>query len=223
LPPAKAGGNSSRLFNVNVIAFKIMTEETRRRNREQQLKSIEKVIKSRPDLRIGEISSGLTERIKIAFSDVQYPKNEYISGSQEHNEVCWEHRECNDFFEGKRWEDCLEEDSYRTLCGGQAYFNPQAWHYYLPAYLIQCLIHNKFSAIALGGFLDGHYSAVSEWIDKRIELLTSAQCLLIVEYLELSLEFWKGVSEGYEDDLKPLNYWRENYQKALLKEQNLNK
>jgi hypothetical protein len=64
------------------------------------------------------------EKVKRAFADVQSPNLEYFAGSPEHNQKCDECREANDFFVGKKWEDCLDdEEAFRQLVTGKVFFS----------------------------------------------------------------------------------------------------
>lgn len=125
----------------------------------------------------------------------------------------------------KNWKECLEDKDYGTLCAGQSFFKPLAWHYYLPAYLIQRVQRGKFSSSDFcppseSDFEDEDYiKHWNDWVQKRIDLLTSSQCRIIVDYLEITLKVWAGIEKGYEDKLAPLIFWKENYQKASTKEQ----
>lgn len=178
--------------------------------KEKYLKQLENVTKRK--------SYGLIKEIKQVFSTGKYPENEFISGSAEINQDSWEFRECHEYFVGKKWEDCLDEKSYRKLIGGQSYFNTKAWHYYLPAYLIQSIKNKKFSFLHFKEFTDEDLPEVIAWHKEKIQLLSSKQCKVVIQYLEITLEVWKDIEKGYEDDLETLKFWQKNYQNALLKE-----
>lgn len=161
-------------------------------------------------------------KVKNAFSKNEYPDDENIISSPEHRAICDECSRYYDFFVGKTWEDCLNDESYRELGGAQSFFTTLGWQYYLPAYLIGLIKRNLFYA---GNFEEytGDYAELIEWQKDKISLLTSEQCEVIVDYLEITLKVWEGISKGDEDDLSPLNFWKENYQKALAKEQSVDK
>ena len=164
------------------------------------------------------------KKVKKAFADVPYPNLEFFAGSFEHNQKCDECREINDFFIGKKWEDCLEDDeASRNLGEGWFFFHTSAWHYYLPAYLIKLIKQGRFFSDKFEQQLDEDVPMLIEWQKEKISLLSSKQCEVIVDYLEITLKVWDGIEKGYRDDVNPLNFWKENYQKALAKEQNLNK
>lgn len=160
----------------------------------------------------------LIEKIKSAFSANKYPGDENLVATSEHRAECEECREIYEAIVGKTWQDCLDEKYYGKLCAGDSFFKPFAWHYYLPAYLIQSTERGKFSAFNFRPpdeteFEDEEFVKFwKDWEQKRIDLLSAAQCQVIVDYLELTLEVWKGLENGFEDDTKPLNFWKENCQ-----------
>jgi hypothetical protein len=172
------------------------------------------------------------DETKNAFANNKYPGDENLISFPEHLAQCEECREYYEFFVGKTWQDCLIIDSYKKLSGGQSFFKPLAWHYYLPAYLIQCIYHRNFSSFH---FIKPDYSedfedsgeAVEFWNrfkQPRIDALTSKQCRIIIDYLEITVKTEELVDEfNLKYTQKALIYWKENYQKALDKEQNLNK
>lgn len=162
------------------------------------------------------------EKVKKAFADVPYPNLEYFAGSPEHNQKCDECREANDFFVGKKWEDCLDdEEAFRQLGNGEPFFETSVWHYFLPAYLIKLIKQARFSIHTFEPILDDDLPEVVKWQKEKRDLLTAEQCKVIVEYLEITLKVWEGIEKGYQDDTKPLNFWKSHYLKTLAKEQNL--
>ncbi len=156
----------------------------------------------------------LIEDIKKAFSGNKYPGDENIVGCR-----CEECNEYYEFFVGRTWEECFAEESYGKVCGGQSFFKPLAWHYYLPAYLIQCIKHRWFrSSFEFKEFVDEDIPELIKRQKEEIILLTAKQCKVIVDYLETALLAWQGIEKGFEDNEKPLIFWKQNYQKALAKE-----
>lgn len=167
-----------------------------------------------------------------AFANNKYPGNENLISSPQHLAECEECRGYYEFFVGKTWQDCLITDSYKKLNGGQSFFKPLAWHYYLPAYLIQCIYQKSFSSF---NFEKPDYSKDFEdpneanefwnrFEQPRIDALTSKQCRIIIDYLEITAKTQESVDEYFlENTQKALIYWKENYHKAIAKEQNSNK
>jgi hypothetical protein len=163
------------------------------------------------------------EKVKNVFADVPYPTEEFFAGSLEHNQECYECHEVNDFFIGKKWEECLGDDYSRKLGGGQSLFKASVWHYFLPAYFIQLLKHNRFYVDYM--FIDKTQDSPEsvEYQNERIGLLTSKQCEVVIDYSEMTLKVWEKIDEYRESDAKKaLSFLKENYQKALLREQNFN-
>lgn len=120
----------------------------------------------------------LIEKIKKTFSGNKYPGDENLIASPEHLAECEECRGYYDYFVGKSWTKCLEQKSYGKLCGGQSFFKPLAWHYYFPAYLINCVQLGKFYSFDFrppdkSKFEDEDYVEFwNEWEQKRIDLLS---------------------------------------------------
>lgn len=166
-------------------------------------------------------SETLIARIKDAFAEVSYPSDENLVSTPEHRAECDECEDIYNFFVGKSWEEALRKDSDGWLNYGQSFFEPLAWRYYLPAFLIQEINEDSFSSFYFAPNDDPKLENLEE---NRIKLLTSWQCSVIVDFLEISNELSEGIHRWVEDDnLVALSYWKENYRKALAKEQNLNK
>ena len=164
------------------------------------------------------------EKVEKAFADVPYPNLEYFAGSPEHNQTCDECREANDFFVGKKWENCLDdEESFRQLGNGFPFFKPSVWHYFLPAYLIKLVKQARFSGSEFQPFYNKKTLELEEWDKEQIDLLSPEQCKVIVDYLEIALKVWEGIERPYQDDAATLGFWKENYRKALAKEQKTKK
>lgn len=161
----------------------------------------------------------LIERIKSAFAEVFYPGDENLIGTPEHRAECDECGDIYNFFVGKSWQEALRQDSNGWLGYGQSFFEPLAWQYYLPALLLREINEDSFSA---SYFAPNDDPQLDDFEDNRINLLTSRQCGVVVEFLEISNELSEGIHSWIEDDnLTALAYWQENYQKALTREQNL--
>jgi hypothetical protein len=57
---------------------------------------------------------------------------------------------------------------------------------------------------------------------EKINLPTAEQCRVMVDYLEITLKVPEGIEKAYQDDETTLNFWKENYRRALAKERTLN-
>ncbi len=189
-----------------------MTEEEKLGLKKVYLERLENIAKT--------LSAPLIENIKEAFANLPYPNDENLISTSEHRAKCAECRGLYNFFVGKTWQETLDAESYGWLSHAQSFFLPLAWQYYLPAYLIQIINDKSFPTLY---FRRDEDPELVEFEENRIKLLTSWQCDVIIEYLEIADELGQGliIYEEYEIS-KTLNYWKENYRKALAKEQNLN-
>ena len=186
-----------------------MTEAEKRKLKEIYLQRLGSITKAR--------SNPLIENIKEAFADVPYPGNENLISTAEHRAMCDECQGLYNFFVGKTWQETLDKKSDGWLDHGQSFFLPLAWQYYLPAYLIQRISEKHFPSLY---FQPNEDPELIEFEENRIQLLTSWQCDVIVDYLEIADELGQGLIT-YEEYkiLETLNYWKENYRNALAKEQ----
>ena len=186
-----------------------MTEDDQRKLKQIYLRRLKKITKAR--------SKFLVENINNAFANVPYPKDENLISSPEHRAECEECQGLYDFFVGKTWEKTLGEKSFGWLSHAQSFFLPPAWQYYLQAYLIQLINQKDFSASLY--FQPNDDPELNDFEESRVKLLTSWQCDVIIEHLEIADELWRGI-DNYEEEKnqRALIFWKENYRKALAKE-----
>lgn len=164
------------------------------------------------------------EKVKKAFADVPYPDLEFFAGSAEHNPKCDECREANDYFKGRKLENCLDNDeASRRLGNGFVFFHDSVWHYFLPAYLIKLVNQGRFATQEFRPLMQDESPELKKGEMEQINLLSAKQCAVIVNYLEITLKVWEGIENNYQDDPEPLIFWKENYEKALAREENFNK
>ncbi|MCY7345616.1 MAG: hypothetical protein LH614_05280 [Pyrinomonadaceae bacterium] len=189
-----------------------MTEDEQQKLKAVYLQRLENINRTR--------SKPLIKNIKEAFLNVPYPGDENLVSTPEHRAECEECEGIYSYFVGKTWEKTLDKKSYDWLGHGQSFFLPLAWQYYLAAYLIQRVSKELFPTLY---FLPNEDPELIEFEENRINLLTSRQCDVIIKYLKIADELGQGlvIYEEYEIS-KTLSYWKENYRKALAKEQNLN-
>jgi hypothetical protein len=186
-----------------------MTEEEQRKLKQIYLRRLKKITKARSD--------GLIGNIKEAFANVLYPGNENLISTPEHRASCGECQKLYDYFVGKTWEETLDEKSFGWLSHAKSFFLPLAWKYYLPAFLIQLINQQQF--FAEHHFLPTENPELLIWREERVDILTSWQCDVIIEYLEIADELWREIDDYKEEhNQKALNFWKENYRKALAKE-----
>lgn len=188
-----------------------MTKEERIILKQIHLQRLEEITKTH--------SKPLIENIEKAFANVSYPGDENLISTPEHRAMCDECEGIYNFFVGKTWQETLDEKSDSWLDLGQSFFLPLAWQYYLPAHLIHNINDELFSSFY---FRPEEDPELFEFESNRIELLNSRQCDVIIEYLEIADELGKIDMFYEEENLKALNYWKENYRNALAKEQNTN-
>ena len=85
-------------------------------------------------------SAGLREEISGAFQNAHYPGDDRIVSHE-----CWECTEVTNAFKGTRWQDWIDRPP-EDLCmrgGGIFLLSPEAFRYFLPAYLIVSLKDEK--------------------------------------------------------------------------------
>jgi hypothetical protein len=76
----------------------------------------------------------LKHRIERAFGEMAYPGDDNITIS---NCDCEECNDTREFFQGKHWSELAGADqNLMGLWGGLSILSPDAWRFYLPAYLI---------------------------------------------------------------------------------------
>jgi hypothetical protein len=131
-------------------------------------------------------SAKLVAAVKAAFADLGAPPADGIS------EVPWNDEGTTEFFTGKPWQghtpEALNQHSFALLA-----FTPEAFHYYLPAFLIASLEAPDEAPV------DSVISAISPPKDnpkrpsfwRRWSLFSPTQRRVIVE----CLKYWSG--EGY--------------------------
>lgn len=156
----------------------------------------------------------LIETINAAFSAVPKPDDEHIVAAEvEHLKKCDECRDAKEFLVGKTREIILsDERNYPHLVNGFAFLTVEAWHYYLPAFLIQDLLRQRHRFDTFW-----HYNepvVIEEFWPKRIARLTLQQCEAILAYLEFSRPY--AIGGGYEPKLNQIiDWWQSIHQNKL--------
>ena len=123
---------------------------------------------------------GLVERIEAAFENVPPPRTERIVTPTYDDEGV------TAFFDGKRWKD-LSIDDLRTHHVALSFFSPEAFHYYLPAFMLAEL-RDPIAAGQIGPSLLFHFSRPEEqsWepeLTARLALLTPEQKAVIADFI----------------------------------------
>ena len=139
------------------------------------------------------------ERVERSFANVPYPGDDNIV----YNNVAYD-PECKDIlgtFRSRTWRSISKEDVLRHK-DSPPLFTPAAFRYYLPAYLIECAKHRLELDVApenlASGLTPPRREAGSKWnfFWARAQLFDAEQCRVIIEYLELTVDFvqkdWAG-------------------------------
>lgn len=161
-------------------------------------------------------AAALKEHVKAAFSSVPYPGDEnLIRGSSV------EAQEIQEFFRGKRWEEITLEKlrGHPTMVSsdGPAFMTVEAFHYYLPAYLM-IIIDKKPEADVIPEFIINTLSVTDapeqrrKWYEARVARFTKAQRRAIKSVLEYVREMYEGLPHAdlYAPSLSTIRYWSEN-------------
>ena len=156
----------------------------------------------------------VVEKVISAFPFTLPPKDENLVGAGiEHLQKCDECRNAQQFFEGKARETILgDERNYPHLVNAFDFFTPEAWHYYLPVFLIQDLIRHRHS---FNHFWNYYRSGLIDegWL-RRIELMDRPQCEALIEYLQFHRPY--AIEAG---DIEELNdtadWWQGIYQEKV--------
>ncbi len=128
----------------------------------------------------------LRQRIVKAFSSVPRPSKENIARHE-----CEKCEELRNVFAPLSW-DSIDRETLETYHGKLPLFTPQAFHYFLPAYLLQSLqgfnddnIVCEFTIIFLCPTVENE--AVEEWWLERMKQFTPEQKDVIAIFLKLAI------------------------------------
>lgn len=148
----------------------------------------------------------LIDAITKAFNQVPYPGDDLIVYD---NSGC--HLECNEIaksFKGKHWKhlDCPFIVRHHSALSA---FTPEAFHFFLPAYLIISIEHYADADVVPGSLLFAFNASKSETFLSRSTRLTPAQKHVIRQFIEFirdqhGEDFPSGAPQ---DALK--SYWSE--------------
>lgn len=117
----------------------------------------------------------LIDKIYEAFSDVPYPGDDHIVGplNSPHLQTCGECRWLYDTLVGRTWQETVENEKlHGAVSHAMSFFDPEAWRYYLPAYLINNLRKHIYSSLYFGQLRE---EGLAERQAKRINQLTEFQ------------------------------------------------
>lgn len=142
---------------------------------------------------------GLIEKVRRVFADAPYPGDENIIGKPDHVAECSECKEWETLLRGRKWEDYVENE-----CGPgdeMIFVSATAWHYFLPAQLIEGIRSGDFSYFLL------EREAFSR--SRHLKLSSMEQCRVVREYLQVGLEIHQRnylLAPKYQDAIA---YWEE--------------
>jgi hypothetical protein len=120
-----------------------------------------------------EVLDALCTQIEDAFKEVPYPGDSHIVGHE--CTECWETQQR---FRRKHWNE-LSVDKLFGHSGALALLTPEAFQFYLPAYLIACANDPRGADFILNEvlcmFASPEHSRLIEYHNARIESLTESQ------------------------------------------------
>lgn len=151
--------------------------------------------------------------IENAFSDVVYPGYENLVHIQRPEDI-----DVAEHFKGIKWQDWKEKPSQflTTVSSGDLFLlSKEAYHYYLPLYMIQALIDFKTADLLPGEIItslapSANKPARNVHVSRRISLMTPPQLKAILSYLE----FFKH-EHGEKFSTWPIDEAITNIQRAI--------
>jgi hypothetical protein len=137
--------------------------------------------------------------LTIEFIDNSYP-NEEILVNKNHIENCGDCINSQNYFKGKKWMELIDDDKVVGL--NINFLTHNAWHYFLPAYLIANIKRDYFYIYEVD--IDEDHSCENlvdwkkrlvNWKVERFNTLTKIEMEQVIKYLELTIEFVDYVKE----------------------------
>jgi hypothetical protein len=152
--------------------------------------------------------AGVIEKICLAFPFTAPPAGESLVNAEiEHLKECDECREAQQFFTGKSREIILsDERNFPHLVNAFSFFTSQVWHYYLPVFLIQSILRQRYRRYDFWHYEDR--GLIKNFWSQRIQLLDGLQCEAILDYLELCRQ--SAIESGSEARLDKIIEWWES-------------
>jgi hypothetical protein len=164
--------------------------------------------------------------IEQAFADTEYPEGAKITNCSWQN--CDECAEIAREFEGRTWKTLTDVAFLRRYEAALALMTPEAFRYYLPAFMRAAVIDPKTADVILDGLefnlsLERGASFDEEWLVqfgytrtdyqlRRISGFTSDQKKTIRAYLEFHYhrygeDYWEYLPEKVEQQSNTLAFW----------------
>lgn len=150
--------------------------------------------------------SAVCAAIRSPFADTIYPGHDNIGCSN------WEGYELGLHLKGKRWQDLTVKD-VDFMSHAVTMMTPEAYRYYLPAYLIlgltEILSANRYVDESLLP-PENEETWLSADFKKRVEPLTADQKRAICLYLSLEAELIDAMLQDYNDNFGDDNFGEDN-------------
>jgi hypothetical protein len=151
----------------------------------------------------------LVKKIESAFADTPYPGDENLVNLYHNDVFCHECAEIKEIFKGKEWKTVAKETLARYYAS-LSLFKPQAYRYYLPAFLIAPLqlielktADNLPPSIVFS--LSPRHKE-EDYFQSRIRGFNAAQKSVITEFLEFYVQ---RTADSDKTLRKALRFWRE--------------
>lgn len=150
----------------------------------------------------------LVQKIEAAFADAVYPGDDNLVNLYHDDVFCQECAEIHKTFKGRRWQT-ITKDVLTRNHEAVFLFRPDAYRYYLPAFLIAALRQLKTSDNLPPStvFSLSPIDKETDYFKSRIRGFTAEQKQVIREFLEL---YAQNTAISHDKALKKaLRYWRE--------------
>ncbi len=152
-----------------------------------------------------EVARQIAGEVAEAFARVSYPGDDRLLESPTH----WESASVLEAFRGKQWRS-VALDVLFTHRLSLALFSPEAFRFYLPAYLTAALLHSE----AVDTLRENVFFLLtpsdsdgvrSNWLQARIALLDAKQKAAIRRFVELYVEREQSYPDPHRQ--RALAYW----------------
>ena len=153
----------------------------------------------------------LRRMIADAFAGTAYPGDAHIA---QNLECCDECRYTDDFFRGQGWQELAQGgERLPTGWGGLSFLTPEAWRFYLPAYLLAVLRDGQDDDAARDAAGSVMYLLtppgpdLKDYFQERVGGLSAAQRRAIAAFVDYQCRTYP---EEYEDERPDLvRFWHE--------------
>lgn len=151
--------------------------------------------------------------VEEAFADSSYPGDDNIATNPE---CCDECRDTDDFFRGRHWRELADSgEKLQFGWGGLSFLTPEAWRFYIPAYLLVSLRAGEYAEeaawSALSALSPSRDGSLVDYFNERASGFTRTQQKCLAAYCAAFYElepddetyqaaaaFWKDRATGAE-------------------------